>query len=54
METYILTAGIFVTLLFIIGVILYQLEKSKELDKREFQKKMRNEYRTNEEFISYP
>lgn len=54
MDLHILTAGIVVTLLFITGVFLSHRERLQRYDERERMKKNRNEYRTNEEFISYP
>ena len=54
MDTIVLVAGILVTVLLIIGIILMHQEKIKELREFEEKKEWRREYRTNEEFISYP
>lgn len=52
METLIFTAGLLVSLLFFIGYRIYKKELSAK-QKRDRQKKSNNEYRTNEEYISY-
>lgn len=54
METYIFIAGAIVTVLFIIGIWLSLKERLRNFDERQSLKKNRNEYRTNEEFISFP
>lgn len=54
METFILIAGAIVTLLLITGIILTRYERSKELQKKEEKMKWKTEYRTNEEFVTYP
>jgi hypothetical protein len=54
METLILITGAVVTLLLIIGIILNRHEHMKELQQKEEKMKWKTEYRTNEEFVSYP
>lgn len=53
METLIFVAGLFISLLFFVGFFLYKRELSthRASEKR---KKANNEYRTNEEYISFP
>ena len=52
METLIFAAGLFVGFLFLIGYWTYRKELAAQ-KQHETQKKSNNEYRTNEEFISY-
>ncbi|NGP76186.1 hypothetical protein G3570_06055 [Balneolaceae bacterium YR4-1] len=54
METYIFIAGVLITTLFLIGIWMSHKERVKNLKERQDLKKNRNEYRTNEEFISFP
>lgn len=54
MENYIFIAGAIVTILFIIGIWMSLKERLRKLEERQNLKKNRNEYRTNEEFISFP
>lgn len=54
METIIFIAGIIITLLFVIGIWMSHRERVRDLEERQKLKKNRNEYRTNEEFISFP
>lgn len=54
METLILITGAVATLLLIIGIILNRHEHMKELQQKEEKMKWKTEYRTNEEFVSYP
>ncbi|NBC05496.1 MAG: hypothetical protein GVY20_17565 [Bacteroidetes bacterium] len=54
METLILIVGAIVTILLITGIILTRYERSKELQEMEEKMKWKTEYRTNEEFVSYP
>lgn len=54
MEIYIFIAGVLITALFLIGIWMSHKERVKNLKERQDLKKNRNEYRTNEEFISFP
>lgn len=54
MNIYVFIAGIIVTLLFIAGIWISHKERMKNFEERQDMKKNRNEYRTNEEFISFP
>jgi hypothetical protein len=54
MEILVLVSGAVVTLLLIIGIILNRHEQMKELEEKEEKMKWKTEYRTNEEFVSYP
>jgi Tfp pilus assembly protein PilW len=54
METIIFLAGLLVTMMLIAGTVLSHYERRREFDRREELKRNRNEYRTNEEFISFP
>ena len=54
MDLYIFIAGILVTLFFIAGIWISHKERMKNYEERQAMKKNRNEYRTNEEFISFP
>ncbi|MDZ7660146.1 hypothetical protein [Fodinibius sp.] len=53
METLVFAAGLLVSLLFSVGYVLYKKELISQRE-RDRKKKSNNEYRTNEEFISYP
>ena len=52
METIIFAAGFLVSSLFLVGYSLFKKELSAQR-KRDKKKKSNNEYRTNEEYISY-
>ena len=54
MELYIFIAGLMIIALFIVGVWMSHKERVKHYEERQNLKKNRNEYRTNEEFISFP
>ena len=54
MELFVLIAGAVVTLLLISGIVMIRYERTKELEKMEEKMKWKTEYRTNEEFVSYP
>ncbi|MDX1585316.1 MAG: hypothetical protein R3222_01175 [Balneolaceae bacterium] len=54
MELYIFIAGIIITAIFAVGIWMSHRERVKNLEERQDLKKNRNEYRTNEEFISFP
>jgi len=54
MDLYIFIAGVFITALFIAGVWKSHKERMKNYKERQSLKNNRNEYRTNEEFISFP
>lgn len=54
MDFDIFMAGTLVTLIFIAGIWISQKKSMKSYDERQKMKKNRNEYRTNEEFISFP
>jgi hypothetical protein len=53
MGTLIFSAGVLVSSLFVIGYSLYKKESSAQRQRAK-RKKSTNEYRTNEEYISYP
>jgi hypothetical protein len=53
METFIFAAGLFVSLLFLAGYWTYRNEISARRQHQN-KKQSNNEYRTKEEYISYP
>ena len=53
-ETFILIAGVIVTLLALVGGILIYRRQQEISRERDNLKGHRNEYRTNEEYIDYP